>query len=40
MLQYKRKYNYKGADTQSEGRLFWIMIVIGIAIAAAIIFLF
>lgn len=36
----KRKYHYKGADTASEGRLFWIMVVIGLAIVAAVIFLF
>lgn len=39
MLQHKRKYHYKGADTTSESRLFWIMVVIGLAIMAAIIFL-
>jgi len=38
--QYKRKYHYKGADTDSEGKLFWIMVIIGVAIMAAIIFLF
>ena len=36
----KRKYNYKGADTTSENRLFWLMVIIGLALAAAIIFLF
>ena len=35
----KRKYHYKGADTTSESRLFWIMVIIGLALAAAIIFL-
>ncbi len=40
MNQYKRKYHYKGADTTNEGRLFWLMVVIGLAIVAAIIFLF
>ncbi|MEC3881010.1 hypothetical protein [Parapedobacter sp. 10938] len=34
----KRKYHYKGADTTSESRLFWIMVVVGLAMAAAIIF--
>lgn len=38
MLQHKRKYHYKGADTTSESRLFWIMVIVGLAIAAAIIF--
>jgi len=39
MLQHKRKYHYKGADTTSESRMFWLMVVIGLAIMAAIIFL-
>ncbi|WP_262246062.1 hypothetical protein [Parapedobacter soli] len=38
MLQHKRKYHYKGADTSSENRMFWIMTIIGLAIVAAIIF--
>jgi len=38
MLQHKRKYHYKGADTTKEGRLFWLMFIVGLAIAAAIIF--
>jgi len=36
----KRDYHYKGADTSNESRMFWLMVVIGIAIMAAIIFLF
>jgi len=36
----KRKYHYKGADTTSESRLFWLMVIIGVALMAAIIFLF
>ncbi|SKB79290.1 hypothetical protein SAMN05660226_03181 [Parapedobacter luteus] len=40
MNQYKRKYQYKGADTSKESRMFWIMVVIGIMLMAAIIFLF
>ena len=36
----KRKYHYKGADTTNESRMFWIMVIIGLAIMAAIIFLF
>jgi hypothetical protein len=36
----KRNYQYKGADTSRESRLFWIMVVIGLALVAAIIFLF
>ena len=35
----KRKYHYKGADTTNESRMFWIMVIIGLAIMAAIIFL-
>ncbi|MFB2120679.1 hypothetical protein [Parapedobacter sp. 2B3] len=34
----KRKYHYKGADTTRESRVFWIMVIIGLAIVAAIIF--
>lgn len=36
----KRKYHYKGADTSNESRMFWLMVIIGIALMAAIIFLF
>ena len=39
-LPNKRNYHYKGADTSSEGRLFWIMVIVGLAVAAAILFLF
>lgn len=36
----KRDYRFKGADTGSESRLFWLMFVIGLALVAVIIFLF
>ncbi|SFC79828.1 hypothetical protein SAMN05421747_12812 [Parapedobacter composti] len=36
----KREYHYKGADTSKESKLFWIMMVIGLAIVAAILWLF
>lgn len=36
---YKRNYRYKGINPGKEQRLFWIMIVIALAIGAAIIFL-
>jgi len=36
----KRKYHYKGANTTHESRLFWLMVIIGIALMAAIVFLF
>ncbi len=36
----KRNYHYKGADTSNESKIFWIMVVIGVAIMAAILFLF
>lgn len=35
----KRDYHYKGADTGGESRLFWILIVIGLAIIAAFYFI-
>lgn len=35
----KRDYHYKGADTTNESRMFWLMVVIGLAIVAIIIFL-
>jgi len=36
----KRNYNYKGADTGRESRLFWIMALIGLALVIAIIYFF
>lgn len=36
----KREYHYKGADTAGESRLFWIMVVVGLAIVAALIYFF
>jgi len=36
----KRKYRYKGADTGSEQRNFWIWIVVALTIGAAIIYFF
>lgn len=35
----KRDYHYKGADTDKESKLFWIMTVIGLALAVLIIWL-
>lgn len=32
----KREYRFRGADTGSESRLFWIMTLIGLALAFAI----
>ncbi|WP_255502220.1 hypothetical protein [Olivibacter sp. XZL3] len=37
-LPSTRKYRYKGTNTSKESRNMWIMIVIGIAIAALVIF--
>ncbi|MGV3706078.1 MAG: hypothetical protein ACO1NU_11940 [Arcticibacter sp.] len=35
-----RQYRYRGADPGSEQKRFWIFIVIGILISAAIMYLF
>lgn len=37
-LPHKREYRYRGGNTGSESRLFWIMTVIGLALAFAIIY--
>lgn len=37
-LPQKRSYHYRGANTGSESRLFWIMTLIGLALAFAIIY--
>lgn len=40
MIPFKpRNYHYKGVDSGSEQKRFWIMIVIGILIGLAIIYL-
>jgi len=40
-MQFKpRKYRYKGTNPDSEQKRFWIMIIIGIAVSAAIMFFF
>lgn len=35
----KRDYHYKGADTDKESKMFWVMTVIGLALAVLIIWL-
>ena len=40
MNQFKRNYHYRGADTQKESRQFWIFIILGILIGAAIAYFF
>lgn len=35
-----RKYRYKGADPDKEQKNFWILIIIGIGVSAAIMFFF
>lgn len=40
-MQFKpRNYKYKGIDTGDEQKRFWIFLVIGLLIGAAIIYLF
>lgn len=33
----KRDYNFRGADTDKESKMFWIVTVIGVALAILII---
>jgi hypothetical protein len=38
--QFKRKYRYKGADTDKEQKVFWIAGLVGLAIIIALIYFF
>jgi hypothetical protein len=40
MTDYKRKYRFKYANTSKEQRQFWIFVVIGLALGAAILYFF
>lgn len=40
-MQFKpRKYRYKGADPDKEQKNFWLLMLVGIAISAAIMYFF
>jgi|GEM_PF-4700419 len=38
-LPSTRKYHYKGIDQSKENRHLWLMILIGLALAAVVIFI-
>lgn len=40
MADYKRKYRFRSGNQSKENRLFWIFILIGLVIGAAIIYFF
>jgi len=40
MMDYKRKYQFKSGNQSNENRFFWLFLMIGILIGAAIIYFF
>ncbi|WP_255494218.1 hypothetical protein [Hufsiella ginkgonis] len=38
--QFRRKYRYRGTDTDKEQKRFWIVVLITLAIVFGIIYLF
>jgi len=40
MTDYKRKYRFKHANTGNEKKQFWIFVLIGLALGAAILYFF
>jgi hypothetical protein len=39
-MDYKRKYRFKSGNRGKENRQFWLMMLIAVAIAAAILYFF
>ncbi len=39
-MDYKRKYRFRSGNSSKENRQFWLMMLIALAIAAAILYFF
>jgi hypothetical protein len=39
-MKYKRDYHFKGVNPGTEQKRFWLVVLLGLLIAAAIVYLF